>query len=140
MAEKCSLCPEGFMAESPGSQSCIQPKPIISENVVYDKASSCEALVRKFAPELLTTSDLNATEAIRIELGNGFCFGFSLNTEACGWDGGDCCESTCIKLNGNNIYNLLDNLSSDGVSAFVSLRADLLGTALVEPLLDQFSE
>ncbi len=28
-------------------------------------------------------------------IGDGLCHGDS-NNEECGWDGGDCCESTCI--------------------------------------------
>lgn len=29
-------------------------------------------------------------------LGDGYCNGGSYNVDSCGWDGGDCCNSTCV--------------------------------------------
>jgi len=57
-------------------------------------------------------------ESSRARLGNGICdntgidAGSMLNTAGCGWDGGDCCPSTCHGLDGqecsNDWYTCLD--------------------------------
>jgi hypothetical protein len=55
--------------------------------------------------------------------GNGKCDAPKENTEECAWDGGDCCEESCIgTLCGSEGYRCLDpapvrpDLSDDGVS------------------------
>jgi hypothetical protein len=44
-------------------------------------------------------------------LRDGYCDSGNYNSEECGWDGGDCCESTCADSRyvcGTNGYNCLD--------------------------------
>lgn len=56
------------------------------------------------------------------DLGNGYCDG-SLNSEACGFDGGDCCPCTCPENQGMlNTYNIERTricLSSQSYSCFL---------------------
>ena len=55
--------------------------------------------------------------------GDGFCdqwssqLSFHLNTEVCAWDGGDCCDSTCVTESGgmctHSVWDCLDPSASD---------------------------
>ena len=52
------------------------------------------------------------------QLGDGECVGFSfgaLNTAICGWDGGDCCSTSCNGTCEHNIMDCLDPTYSRGV-------------------------
>jgi DNA-binding beta-propeller fold protein YncE len=45
-------------------------------------------------------------------VGDGWCDYLAYNTAACGWDGGDCCESTCVprreECGSNSYFDCLD--------------------------------
>jgi hypothetical protein len=56
--------------------------------------------------DLPSYATCNSSEA----LGDGFCDA-DLNTEVCGWDGGDCCEDTCVEGSypcGDNGFDCID--------------------------------
>lgn len=63
---------------------------------------------------------LNGTCAVHAStVGDGYCDAFyyssdaHLNTEACGWDGGDCCPSTCVGDCDHVVYECKDPEARD---------------------------
>jgi len=66
------------------AQQQIQQKP----------TTLSDSPVRKHLRALQVPADCN----VRFQewAGDGWCDGGAYNTEECGWDGGDCCEDTCV--------------------------------------------
>eukprot|EP01084_Bolivina_argentea_P120434 213473_1 len=66
------------------------------------------------SPTTPTALQCNAWDMDNI--GNGMCDnGFGYNTEACGYDGGDCCVETCVSAQyscGSAGYNCIDPMAS----------------------------
>ena len=64
-------------------------------------------------------SSTSTCDASADTLGDGYCDG-SANNEACGYDAGDCCESTCTDGNytcGENGYDCVNPDVSSAVTA-----------------------
>lgn len=60
-------------------------------------------------------------------IGDGYCDGGEYNTEACGYDGGDCCAATCVPGDyacGSNGYDCVDE---PAVGACTAPRPDWIG-------------
>lgn len=90
----------GILCDAPPPTRCTSP----TRGVVYGESGTCvegqciyESTVNLCGENegcdqgVCTTCDV----AYPTWLGDGFCDGSSYNSAACGWDGGDCCPSTC---------------------------------------------
>jgi len=99
----CTSCPPGSYASSTKSTECICCK---AGEFIYDELlrpislGATSDLCQDIAIDpVLASIDPFAHSDVCLagseELGNGLCSPFA-NTEACGWDGGDCCYESCI--------------------------------------------
>ncbi len=91
-----------------GPYACVDPSAL--ENAPSANPSFVPSIMPTIMPSVMPTfiptiTPLPAlTQFCRANLdcdpsswcGDGWC-DVSLNNEACGWDGGDCCEQTCVK-------------------------------------------
>ena len=67
-------------------------------------------------PESANYTELQCTASNQHFLGDGWCDFSDWNTAACGWDGGDCCEDTCVTdvyVCGGNSYGCADPNSTE---------------------------
>ena len=83
----------------------------------FARVVACVALVAGAAAEYSSpTYSRSACRAVvgssfkRYWVGDGYCDDPKYNKEACDWDGGDCCEDTCVSesYTCGNYYNCLD--------------------------------
>lgn len=121
---QCKLCPVGTYQSSEGSAVCVkcpdnyytagvgatsaadcalQSQPVDYDAIAAELATNMTGIVRQ-GRRLLQTMDMAVCAALLKlfkangdELGNGLCNYGPYNTAVCGFDGGDCCETTCKK-------------------------------------------
>lgn len=93
---------EGF-----GSEACTyvhRADPLFSPNSTTAGGATVTPTTPTTATPLPTPSAEPCTDGCCVSqpawVGDGFCDGGDYNSEACGWDGGDCCESTCVSSGG----------------------------------------
>lgn len=151
----CSRCPFGKTTIGLGQSSCDAKAPAVAGNIAFEEDTTCaEHIASKAAdyPHLLVArADVNLFENITAEdsaqrnVGNGIC-DIPLNTPNCDYDGGDCCEATCVKqhdivyptmisffedLVDTNYFPAFENPNSTGVTdeSITFLIDGLLGSA-----------
>jgi len=89
--------------------------PLQNCEEVSDFAALCSAIAPGMVPACIYMTPVIAGDECDVPIpdyiGDGYCDGGAYNTDACGWDGGDCCVCTCTDDDytcGSNGYNCLD--------------------------------
>ena len=74
----------------------------------------CTGIATTTAATTATTTDpYPDCTAYTYYLGDGGCDGGDYNTRACGWDGGDCCNSTCVGTCSSYYFDCRDPAAPD---------------------------